>query len=303
MIISATALSAFLAGPRIRKISDMAAKPAFRRGAMAAGAIFLLIGIVASIKAEPALLTRLDLGPVLIGLFCAMPATILANACEVFLSAKLIGADMSFGRTLRTSVLGSAANILPIPGAVLVRIAALKASGASLALGASAATFVAALAPCVSLALAGAGLAMLGAGVAAWILTAGGIAMLSLAVGVAVAMSRRSAVVGALVATKTVLTVCDALRLTLCFMALGVDAGVIKCLVLSIGAVIGQAASIVPAGLGVGEGVAVLLAPIVALPAAATFLAVTLSRILVFAAVAPLAGLLSLWTSKRLAAE
>lgn len=59
----------------------------------------------------------------------AAVATVTVNAGEFAISAALLGKPTSVRRALRVSVLASAANTLPIPGAILVKTQALRQDG------------------------------------------------------------------------------------------------------------------------------------------------------------------------------
>jgi hypothetical protein len=68
------------------------------------------------------------------------------------------------------------------------------------------------------------------------------------------------------------------LRFIWAFAALGIVLSAADAAVFSVAGVAGSAASIVPAGLGVNESVAALLAPLASVPPAAAYLAATLNR-------------------------
>ena len=92
---------------------------------------------------------------------------------------------------------------------------------------------------------------------------------------------------------KTLMLLLDAVRIWLCFAAIGEATQFLQASVLTISAVVGSAVAIVPAGLGIRELVSAALAPIVALAPAATLLAMSLSRILGFVVVIPLSLVLA----------
>jgi hypothetical protein len=94
------------------------------------------------------------------------------------------------------------------------------------------------------------------------------------------------------------LVIVDSARLFLCFAALGVDASFAQASGLAVAGVLGSAVSIVPAGLGVREGVAAAISPIVGLAASFGFLSAFLNRLAGLVVIAPLAAMLSLRTSR-----
>jgi uncharacterized membrane protein YbhN (UPF0104 family) len=97
--------------------------------------------------------------------------------------------------------------------------------------------------------------------------------------------------------TKVALVLLDALRIYLCLWALGTAGAFAQASALAISGVLGSAVSIVPAGLGVREGVAAAMAPIVGLAASSAFLAASLNRLLGLATTAPVAMVLAVRAS------
>ena len=151
------------------------------------------------------------------------------------------------------------------------------------------------------------GVAFLYAGAWVWWLNPGALGPVFVAAGAAVlALSIRMAARRsggwrtplAIIGIKTALTVVDAARLMLCLGALGVPAGFGQASALTVSGVLGSAVSIVPAGLGIREAVAAALAPVVALGAAAAFVAATLNRLLGLILLTPLALWLG-WRARR----
>ncbi|NRD90096.1 hypothetical protein C8024_12460 [Sphingopyxis sp. BSNA05] len=96
-----------------------------------------------------------------------------------------------------------------------------------------------------------------------------------------------------LFACKAGLVLVDAFRLYLCLLALNVPAEFGQASVLTVSGFVGSSFSIVPAGLGIREGVSALLGPLVGLTAAAAFLASAANRIIGLIVSAPIAGLLA----------
>src|SRR5690606_595587 len=60
-----------------------------------------------------------------------VPATILVNAGEVFLAGKFAGVALNPVSSLRLSILSTAANLMPLPGGVLVRSGDLVSRGST----------------------------------------------------------------------------------------------------------------------------------------------------------------------------
>ena len=62
-----------------------------------------------------------------------VPIMIIANVLETRASARYLGMNFSWYKCLHISVIASAANILPLPGGAMVRVATLHAAGVKLA--------------------------------------------------------------------------------------------------------------------------------------------------------------------------
>lgn len=265
----------------------------FRQVVLIIAVLALIAGIYFSLRSQPDLLREARLGPVVVLALFAVPATIYFNALEFVLSARLIGHKIGLKSAAETSVIGGVANMLPLPGGVLVRVAALKAEGASVAKSTSVMAFVAFIWAAVSFGYAGAWLVISGA-------TAFGLSFIALGcIGVigCFALSMHllddHIITAQLFACKAGLVLVDAFRLYLCLLAINVAAEFGQASVLTVSGFVGSSFSIVPAGLGIREGVSALLGPLVGLTAAAAFLASAANRIIGLMVSAPLALLLA----------
>ncbi len=267
--------------------------PVVRRACLSLAALFLCLGLALAIRANPGLLATIDFRPVLVCALVAVPLAILSSALEYDLSARLAGVRIPPGEVLKTTIIGSAANLLPIPGAAMVRIAGIKAAGSNLVNGAAATTFSAALWPATGALAAGFAGMMLGHTLAGALLAGAGAVTLVGVLALAFARFQRFDLPAALLGVKALQVGIEVLRLSLCLAALGSNSDLLVCAVLNMANVVGSLVSIVPAGLGVREAAAVALAPLLALSVSLTFLAVAVNRILGLAIVAPLAVILA----------
>ena len=86
----------------------------------------------------------------------------------------------------------------------------------------------------------------------------------------------------------------ESVGLYLCFNAMGVIADFSQVSGLAVASVLGSAVSIVPAGLGVREGVSAALSPIVGLSAALGFMATFMNRLIGMSVIVPVATYLTL---------
>ena len=247
------------------------------------------IATVAIVRAHPELVDDTTLWP--LGVVVALvPAMVTLNAIEVRLSAGYLGLSIRWANAYAITVLGTGANMLPLPGAMLVRSAALARHGATATRG-TAVTLV--------FALSWVAMSCLFSGAALWLADRERYAVAVLAAGIAatiafcalsIARYRQPAsrIVLAL-ATKLGVVVLEAIELYFCFRALAVDVTLVEAAAIQISSVVGAAIAVVPAGLGVREGAGALVAELVGLGRARGFLAVALCRIVNMVVLVPLA--------------
>lgn len=262
-----------------RRFNEIGQRPGLRRAALFAAIATFAIGLVVSIRQLPEGLGIL--GPRFLALVAlvGVPTAIALNAVETRLAATLVGASFAWSQSLRIGLLSSAANMLPLPGGALVRVAALKGAGASLLRSSVTTTLTAAI--WLGLALLYAGLLVLPANpmAASLLLTFGTIATVAFCAAlfracrsmklVAIVIFVRSAAIGV-----------GVLRMYWVLIALGVAVTYRDVGLFAVADVAGSAVSIVPAGLGISEAIAAALAPLIQVPAAAAFLAVGLNRVI-----------------------
>lgn len=261
-----------------------------RRLALFLALMVLIAGLLLSLRAEPDLLDDLRPGPVAVMMLALLPATVLAGVLEFRLAVRLVGHEVGFRSALETTILGSAANQLPLPGATVVRIVAVRAAGASLGRGSASILLAAALWIGVAFLYAGFWISLLnpsaiGPAVA---VVGGGALVTSLFIGWR-AFGRKDVLLHLLL-VKLVLVLLEALRLQAAFLALGVAAGFPQASALAVSGVLGAAAVIVPGGLGIRELAAAGVAPLVGLTASAAFLATVLMRVAELAVIMILAA-------------
>jgi uncharacterized membrane protein YbhN (UPF0104 family) len=267
--------------------------PFWRRIILLVAAFWFAVGVALSIRAQPDIFGSLQWQPILWLVVIAIPVTLALNAYEFVLAARLISQQVGFRSALETTIIGGVANMLPLPGGIMVRVAALKAAGASLKHGTSAILFNTFIWFGVAFAYAGAWVLALGA---MWIGTAflaAGLAILMISFAATFRLLQEWRITMRLTVTKIGLVLIDATRIYLCLWALTAAGSFGHASVLTASSVVGSAISIVPAGLGIREGVAALLAPIVGLAASSAFLATSLNRLVGLAITAPVAAYLA----------
>jgi hypothetical protein len=263
-------------------------QPRVKTVILALAVIFFTAGLGVSLRHQPEILDRLDWWPVVLLMAVAVPVNIGVNAGIFILTARLVGHNISFTGALEIGVIGSAANMLPLPGGVVVRVVGLKTLGASYRKGAGVTALVASLWAGVAFLYAGAWMSAFGGGIVGPLFVVAG-ALTTLA-GLA-AMTRFTVtwrLVVSLLGLLVLLVVLDALRILWCLNALGTAAHFAQASAFSVASVVGAALSIVPAGLGVREAASAALAPLVDLDASIGFLAASLNRLVGLCVVLPL---------------
>lgn len=273
-----------------------AARPLWVRVVILLAAIGFVLGLYLSYRAQPDLLANPNWGSIALVAIIGVPVILILNALELQVSANLIGQQFSFSQAAEVTVIGSAANMLPLPGGTMVRVAALKIAGASLKRSSAVTLLVSGLWVGIAFIYSGIWICSLEITSLQWgfLFIAGGIAAFLVCVVLSIRLSKKPIVLGQLTLIKLALVVVDATRIFVCFLALGYSASYAQASALAVSSVMGAAVSVVPAGLGIREGVAALLGPVVALSAASAFLAASLNRIIGLAVIVPVALFLGL---------
>jgi uncharacterized membrane protein YbhN (UPF0104 family) len=237
---------------------------------------------------------------VIVALVC-VPVIVGLNALEFRLMAHFAQHHPPMLEIVQITVLGSAANLLPMPGAVMVRIANLRRAGVRLRRGLNLSAII--------------GLAWLGtAGVlgglvqlwshTAFALTALAIGGVLLAIGTAMltrALEPGTRVAGALelLAIECAFILLQSLRLFLVAAALRFDVSYAQTTTLMIATVAAAAIGFLPSGLGAREGIAAVLAPIVGFPAAVGLVITAVDRLVSLVVLSVLAGILTVATRRQ----
>jgi uncharacterized membrane protein YbhN (UPF0104 family) len=212
-----------------------------------------------------------------------VPATVATNAWEYRVTARLLGHRIPAPDAARVSVLSTAANLLPIPGAVLVRSRALHQRGTGMGSALSVTTAMGVAWVGVTAVLAGALQLVMGKPPLGAAVLIGGLVVLALA-GLLAARTRgvvlRRADIGTVLLVEVVAVLVAASRLQLALWGLGYSPGVDQSLSLSLAGSLGSAVGFLPAGLGVREVLAAGIGPIVGLPAAVSLVATAVDRVL-----------------------
>jgi uncharacterized membrane protein YbhN (UPF0104 family) len=265
-----------------------------RKVAMGLATVFLIVGLIYSYNMQPQVLQNLQWRPIIVLAAIGVPLTLWLNAVEFRILARLNRIQMPMVKALEVTVIGSAANMLPLPGSTIVRVAALKAAGSPLVRGTSSTILGGVI--WVSVAFGYAGLWMLGLGtgfIAPAFIAIGGLVLIG-SVFWWLKLDGSFRLFAWMFATKLLLVFTDSARIYLCFASLGVSASFAQISGLAVAGVLGSAVSIVPAGLGVREGVSAALSPIVGLVSVLGFMAAFINRLVGLSVLAPVASYLSI---------
>jgi uncharacterized membrane protein YbhN (UPF0104 family) len=265
--------------------------------------VLALVAFVAlaamGLRASPVAWQDVSWAPVLVALLAAVPLTFVFRALEFRATAALLGHRVKFWTAAEVAVLASAANMLPIPGSVLVTIRSLSEYGTTRG-GATKAT--------ASVGLLWVGTACLVSGTAILLGPAPAFGGAVAATGVAVTVSAlvlltrqtdRISAIAAIAAVEVGFSLVDALRFGLLLTALGVPFSLPTALGLSLANVFSVATGIFPSGLGIREAFSAAISPLLKLPAGTGLLVAVIDRVLWLLILAVLAGLTLLMTRSR----
>lgn len=249
-----------------------------RRWGLAGALVVFVAGLWWALSASPGLLTELKLAPLLLLVVLSAPLGTVLNTIELWALSRIAGGPMSWRTSLDLTLYTSAANMLPLPGGAITKLAGFRAHG----VGYGAATAMVVL----SFLLWG-GLAFLYAAVALLLQDklqlAGLFGLTSLALTAAsiagFARHGRWTMVAIVAATRIATFVSDAVRYWLALTAMGLSVGILQCSVLVVVAFIGSAVVIAPSGLGVSEAAGALVATFVGITAAQGFVSTAIQRV------------------------
>jgi uncharacterized membrane protein YbhN (UPF0104 family) len=264
----------------------IAPNPRVKQLALWAALLIFVGGLVVSVMEYPDLLSSLNWGPVLLVAAIGVPLTMLFNALEFSVTARLLGRRVPFIRALKITIVGTAANMLPLPGATMVRIAGLKDAGASYGQGILVSMLVILAWLAISLAYSGGWLAVGGQVPLGLVMLCAGLVLLPVVMVWGRKLCRGWVTPAKVVLIRAALVLIDAAQLYFCLAAIGQSPSFVQASALTVTAVLGAGVSIVPAGLGVRETIAAAMGPVIGLAPSGAFLAAAASRIIGLAPVA-----------------
>jgi hypothetical protein len=234
--------------------------------------------------------------PLLVNLLVSTPIAFLLTVWGLQLSARTIGHSIGFRRAIQATAFGTIAELLPLPGGVMARSAALAQAGASpldivhvLSMNALLWFGLIAL-------MAGAAMGLARQPAAALVFTAIG---LPAVIASLVSFRRRAslALLGTLLVQRLSSLAINVVRMLVGFAILRDALSPEEAMWLAAANSLGSFSSLLPSGLGVGEALAALAALAIAVPAASAFAVAAINRIffLLVAGVCALPVMASAW--------
>ena len=235
--------------------------------------------------------SRIAILPLVLLLAAGVPVTIALNAAEFRVMLEAAGASAPWRMALEVTIYTSAANLLPIPGGVITRLGGMRARGVGLKEGSWLILLFAGAWAGTAFSFSGAAIAprdgLLGA-----LFLAAGLAFLILSMWSLRGRGAGYGLLGKILLIRVALQTVEMARLMLAFRALGTALPLAHAAVFAISSFVGTAVSIIPAGIGINEGVTALLSPVIGLSPATGFLAAAVNRVVVMAGLALVASIL-----------
>ena len=247
----------------------------------ALGALLLVVGVAWSLERlefDPA---QIDIGLVALVALVLIPAGMVVAAINLQLMGRAVGTRITFKTAFAATVYGRIAEVLPIPGAAMVRGAALMQSGAKM----GEALTIMVWSSLLSLAMVGlcASVPLIMALPAAGWLLAAGSTLGALISGVWVLRQSGAGLLGSMVAVRFAYIVLGALRFWACFAAIGFPLSLANSALFVVSSTITNFVGIVPGGLGISEFLSAGLALLVDVAPSQAFLAAAINNILTLA--------------------
>ena len=231
-----------------------------------------------------------------------MPANIVLNAAEFHIIGRFVNQRVPAARAVKVTVLGSAANLLPIPGSTLVRVQALVADKARYRDAIAASIAVGVLSVGANLILAGLAQAQRAPATVVLGLVGAGVAVTAIALA-AVATVRSHAPTARLswaaFGIEVLYASVSAVRLWVILLALGLEVPLASAFALAATGSLATAVGFFPAGLGIREALIGAISPLVGLPLAAGLAGAVVERLFWFVVLAIAAGIILLRTGAK----
>jgi hypothetical protein len=266
-------------------------RASLRRAALFAALCGFAGGLFWALTAVSDIWGRIAIAPLAVLLFLGVPAMVVLNAAEFRAMAEVGFAEISWGTALEVTIYTSAANMLPFPGGVFTRLGGMRAHGIGMRPGSWLLLLFAGVWAGAAFLLSGSVIVLRSAPLGVSFLLAGA-ALLGFSFAGLRARGAGHALMTKILLIRLALLVVEMARMVLAVRAFGAGLSLANSAVFAISSVVGTTVSVIPAGLGIREGVSALLSPIIGLDPAVGFLAATMMRIVGMAGLAALASIL-----------
>jgi hypothetical protein len=272
--------------------------PRVQRALLAVAAVVFIVGGWYAFSSLDVAFDDVRWLPLVLAAVVGVPLSLLANTLEYVVSARMLHHRVALLPAVQLTTMSTAANLLPIPGAFLVRVQGLRALGSRYDKAAASTAVIGLVWIGVSASLAAIFLAVYDSWLAAAVFAVLAVSLLLAAytwlTRTLTALGERRRIAAAAVTVELFAVGVDAGRLVLILVGLGVDASLGQAMVLAVASSLAAAAGILPGGFGLRELIAALLAPLVGLAASAAFAATALNRVLGLIVMAPITAALAL---------
>ena len=250
---------------------------------MVGGTVCALVGAaVWAWRSSELTLAEVTWWPIAVAFLVVSPVTLGAKMLEYDAASRIVGVRASWRRALDVSIVSAAANLLPIPGSVIVTTRAISEQGATYGSAVVASTIPGLAWLGLSGLVGGVAIVVAGGPVIGVLVALGGAAVTSVA---AVAFRRAAGPAGRVALAVRIVLIevawigLSGLRFWLLLRAIAVDATVPQVLALAVAGAMSVAIGFVPGGLGVREALIAALSPIISLPVADGLLLGVIDRV------------------------
>ncbi|MDE0066602.1 MAG: hypothetical protein OXN44_06990 [Acidimicrobiaceae bacterium] len=254
-----------------RRLLDKRAQPLDKRVNTAIGVV-AAVGVGAATlwawQASELAMTELSWWPLAVALLVTAPASLALKSAEYQLASRIASQKPSTSRSVRVAVVSSAANLLPLPGSLIVTVRSLSEDGSTYGPAISASAVPGLCWLSITGIVGGSAIAVEGP---PWLGSATAVAAL-LTGAAAFKLFRETAPDGgsarlllSVLGVEAAWLIISALRLGLAVTALGVDVSPTQALALSVAGALTVAIGFFPSGLGLREALIAGLSPLIGL--------------------------------------
>lgn len=265
---------------RVAQILSRRPSPKVERVLIGLAFLAFVAAAIIAFRQLPSISTQIRWGILIGGGLVGVLATLATNAAEYVLMGSLLGHSIRWGEAIRISVLSSAANLMPIPGGVLVRTHALRLLGSTYRRSLASTMVVGTGWLGVTALLAGASQVLFSNARFGAILLVGAVPVLAISLIATKALTGNLSSASGVFIVESLSVAATAFRLWVVLAGLGITAAVPVAIALSLATVLASAVAVFPGGLGLREFISAGIAPMVGLAAVGGLAASVVDRIL-----------------------